>query len=130
MKKISKKERSFGLHVQRIHFGVFDYSIIFVTGKIKYLQKYIRWKHHNKKFQLRISPCGSNGLLLTCPSYVDVIWMPRYPKTTDEVATLAHESLHAILGLFEWAGMELNMQTAEIATHVLGYMIREILDGR
>ncbi len=125
--KLSKKEHSFGLKVTRVHFGLFDYAVYIVTGKYKYVENYIRWKHRDKKYNLEKHPCGSLGLTFHKPGYVPVIWLPKKPKTPEEIATLSHECLHVVQELFRWTGLQMVFETDEVAAHALSYLVKKIL---
>jgi len=123
---MNKKERSFGLKVKCIHFGMFDYSVSVVTGEYKYLQDYLRWKHDEPEYHLERHPCGNKGLTLITPGYAPIIWLPKISKKTAVVATVSHECLHVVQSLFDWAGIPMNRSTDEVAGHALGYLVKEI----
>jgi len=128
--KISKKELNFGLEVKHIHFGMFDYPVVVVIGNRKKLQSYVRWKHDSPKFKIFTSVCGSRATTFRTPGYIDIIWLPKRPKSPEEIATVAHESLHVVQGLFDWVGMDMDEPTQEVAAHALGFLVKEILDWK
>lgn len=55
--------------------------------------------------------------------YVPIIWIPKKPRTAREHATLAHECLHVIFHLFEWANIPITRDTEEVMTHSMAYLI-------
>ena len=59
--------------------------------------------------------------------YVPVLWIPRKPKTAREHATLAHESLHCVYHLFEWANLPMSRDTEEVAAHSMAHIMANII---
>lgn len=53
-----------------------------------------------------------------------LIAFPRYPKTAEEIGTLAHEATHAVLNVFDKV-QETNFD--EVFAHSVGAVVREVL---
>jgi len=127
LSKLSKKERSFGLKVKRIHFGTFDYTAYCVIGPFGRVKKYLRWKFEDKHFYVPKHGTGYAGLCFYQPGYVPVIWLPKKPKSVNDIAITAHEALHVVQHLFIWAGIPMNQETKEVSAHTLQYLVKQIL---
>ncbi len=121
-----KEGAKFRLCVKRIDLGIFQFPVYFVTGKHKDADAYARWKFDEPNLVGDTHPCGSKGMTYFKPGYVVIIWMPRKPKTIDEMSTAAHEALHAVQKLFDWASMPMNSSTDEVAAHALAHIVREM----
>lgn len=116
----------YGLKEIRISMGVFDFDVICVVGDLKKLEKYVCWKHEQNNFEVE-SKYGTRGLCIHKVGWVPIIWIPKKPKTPREHATLAHECIHAVYCLFDWANLRANSETEEVMTHSTAHLITEIL---
>ena len=121
--------KKFNLQEIVVSMGLFDFSVVCVIGNYKYLGKYIQWKFEDNNFdpenfdleyECRGKCCFRRG-------YVPVIWIPRKPQTAREHATLAHECLHAVFHLFDWASLKSNRETEEVMAHSVAHLITNIL---
>ena len=95
--------KKLGLKEINIHMGLFDYTIICIVGKYESMNEYIQMKFDDKDFDLYEWDKGfePRGKCFYRAGFVPVIWIPRYPKTPREHASLAHECLHSIYHLFD-----------------------------
>lgn len=115
-----------GMRELCIHMGLFDFTVAVVTGPYANLAKYIQWKHENPTYMQ--SEAAPRGRCHFTRGYVPVIWIPRYPKTPREHATLAHEALHAVFHIFDWADLPRTSDTEEVATHAMGFIVASVLE--
>jgi len=116
----------------RVHMGMFDYLVNVIIGKYKSINEYARVRFEDDKFDINegdddVEPYGQ---FITRNGYVNIIWLPRYPKTPREYATLAHESVHAACALMDWADIKINKQTDEVVAHAATHIINEVLKSR
>ncbi len=118
--------KEFGLVEKRIPMGLFDFTVLCVIGKYDGLESYIQWKFEDKDFSLR-DDYEPRGWCIYCPGYCPVIWIPKKPRNPREYATLAHECLHAVYHLFDWAGIKMTRDTEEVVTHSMAHIINSIL---
>lgn len=121
-----------GLKEIRIHMGAFDFSVICIIGDYKNTEQYVRWRFDDKEFNAEKWDMGyiPLGKVFFRQGYVPILWIPRKPKTAREHATLAHEALHCVFHLFEWASLPLTGDTEEVMTHSMAYIITTILGGK
>jgi len=114
-----------GITEKTIHMGVFDFSVIVIIGDYTTACAYVSWKLEDKETDLKSFDVGyePRGKCFFRQGYVPVIWIPKRPKTAREHATLAHESLHAVFHLFEWANIPLTRDTEEVMTHAMAHII-------
>lgn len=129
MQSPNNSHQKYGLKEIRINMGLFDFNIVCVIGNHENCEKYIQWKFENKEFTLDSWDNGHvrRGCVFSKPGYVPVLWIPRKPKTPREHATLAHEALHCVYHLFEWAAIPMSRDTEEVVTHSMAHIINEIL---
>ena len=116
--------KKFGLKEIIVDMGMFDYRIFVVVGPHCGLEKYVQLRYDDKNFK---TEDNARGKTIYRTGYVPIIWIPRKPKTAREHSTLAHEAHHAVRHLFNWAGIERNDETEEVAAHALGHIVNEIL---
>ena len=127
--KIKKtKAKKLGLKEIRIHMGIFDFNVIVVVGNYQKTCEYVLWKFDSneklEEFNKRYIP---RGRCFFKEGYVPIIWIFHKPRTTREYATLAHETLHAVWHLFDWANLPINNSTEEVMTHSMSHIINETL---
>jgi len=122
------KGKELGLKEFKIHMGLFDYSVIGVIGDYKKMSEYIAWKFDEKDFDSTHWDMGyePRGKCFHRAGYVPIIWLPREPKTPRERATFAHEALHAVYHLFQWANLPMTRDTEELAGHSLAHIITNL----
>lgn len=127
--KIKNIKKEFNLDEVRVNMGMFDFSVLCVIGKYENLTPYIKWKFDDKEFNVQNFDVGyeSLGKCLFRTGYVPVIWLPRKPRNAREHGTLAHECLHAVWHLFEWASIPITRDTEEVMTHALSHLVSSIL---
>lgn len=130
------KASRLGLKEIVIHFGMFDFKAICVVGPYEAALKFAAWKHEwPKEWDVQVVSSEMNkgyeprGRIFRRPGYVPVIWIPHRPRTPREYGTLAHEVLHAVRLLMDWAAIELNAETEEAYCHALGHGVTTILDA-
>lgn len=128
MKKSVAITNKFGFKIKNIEMGIFDYTVCAIIGNYKNIKAFINWKFEedwfNKKYNNDYSP---RGQVLHKNGYVPILWIPKLPKTAREHATLAHEALHCVYHLFDWANIPMSRDTEEIVTHSMSHIITEIL---
>lgn len=115
----------FGFQEIRIHMGLFNYTVIAIVGAEEKVQKYVRWKFEDPEFKFDVG--ARWGACCYRPGYVPILWIPRKPKTTEEMGTLAHEALHAIFRLLGWAGMPADESTEEVLCHGVSHIVKTVL---
>lgn len=118
-----------GFQAIDLHFGMFDFDVHVIVGnKRENVQRYVEWKI-GQPFDVPWEGERRLGAFFSAPHCVPVIWLPRKPRTTGEIGTLAHEMLHAVrMMLVDWAGVELNRDTDEAFCHAIGYGVRTVLE--
>jgi hypothetical protein len=127
MTKKKSKAQQLGLIENIVHMGVFDFEVSIIIGTYSKVGAYIEWKFEEKDFNP--SDWGmdmDNEPLGTCffsAGYDPIIWIPKKPKTSREHATYAHECLHAVWHLFEWADIPITSDTEEVMTHAMSHLI-------
>lgn len=114
-----------GIIENRVHMGVFDFSTIVVVGDYRTALAYVRWKFEDKTSRLEESDIGyvSRGKCFFRVGYVPIIWIPKRPTSKREHATYAHECLHAVWHMFDWANIPITRDTEEVMTHSMAHLI-------
>jgi len=112
--------------------GVFDFTVICIIGDYAKVDKYIQWKFDDKDFQTANWDKGYDcrGKVLYRAGFVPVLWIPRKPRTPREHSTLAHEALHCVYHLFEWANIPMTKDTEEVVTHSMAHIINSVLESK
>ena len=105
--------------------GVFDFSVNVVVGDYKTACAFVLWKFDDKETDLESEDMNyiPRGKCFFTQGYIPIIWIPKIPKTKREHATYAHECLHAIFHLFEWANIPVTRDTEEVMTHAMAHLI-------
>lgn len=117
-----------GLKAIRVHFGTFDFSFICLAGPYVNVEKYVAWKFDDPGYKVDC-PYEPRGRVFFRQGYVPVLWIPRRPRTAREHGTLAHEVLHVVGFLMEWADITYAKNNDEIFCHAVGHAVTHILEG-
>lgn len=130
MKVQSIKGKKLGLQEISVHMGVFDFSVTCAVGDYKKINEYISWKFDDNNFNVESWDKGylARGKCFFKTGYVPIIWIPRKPRTSREHATLAHECIHAVFHLFDWASIPISRDTEEVFAHSTAHLITTILN--
>jgi len=72
-----------------------DYKINVAWGDHKYLQKVAKREGHNW-YKVDTHDQSFLGKTVLTKGVQPLILIPRYPRTPEEIGTLAHEAVHAI----------------------------------
>jgi hypothetical protein len=64
-----------------------------------------------------------------CPhdKYDAAIWLPKKPKTARELATVAHEILHAVFDCMEYVGVKYSRESEESFTYLHTELMKQFL---
>lgn len=132
-KKLSKHDkwlRKIGFKEGLAHLGIFDFNVVLALGSQEHLEEYVRFKLEDPDFELseHTGDYGARGMYFYKAPYCPILWIPRKPQTPEEYGTLAHEALHIVFRVFKWAGMEMNEETEEVATHATGFLVRKVIE--
>lgn len=123
-----------GLREIHVHMGMFDYGVNVAIGPIENLTPYVRYKLDDPEFGKgddapRVMARG-RGWYIARQDFCPIIWIPRFPKTPREYGTLAHESIHAVSRMLEWASIPVNYDTEEVLTHATSHIVTTVLWAR
>jgi len=100
-----------------------EYSVIVCWGNDKEIFKVVkRW--HEGNADLMSSLNERRGVCFYKHGCHPIIALPRYPKTAEEIGTLAHETVHAINYIFEAVEEQ---SRDEIFAHSVGAVVRNVL---
>ncbi|MGE4042279.1 hypothetical protein [Pseudolabrys sp.] len=118
------KRHSLALH--SVHFGMFDFEIIFAVGPGKEIGDYVRWHMDDPTFDWEYS--GQLGMHFHRRGKCPVVWLPRAPETAKEYGALAHELIHAVRHMFQdWAGMPHTADTDEAYAYAISHAMTTLL---
>ncbi len=129
---MAKKKRlaeKLGLKEYYVHMGLFDFEVAFVTGDYKQARKWVAWKYDDEEEDIsdHDQAWEARGKCFMHKGYIPIVWVPRKPRTAREHATLAHECMHALFHLFEWAGLVISSDTEELFGHALAHLVNGFL---
>lgn len=113
-----------GLTLLAVHFGMFDYSVRVVIGPAPKAIKWVRWYYDDPDAEF---PETARGSYFRREGHCGIVWIPARPKTPVEYGTLAHEVVHAVSAMFEWATMDHKPDSEETFAHAVGFLVRAIL---
>lgn len=100
-----------------------EYKVVVCWGDVKYIGKVQKDWHHEQADVARDMD-KRRGVCFYHSEGHPVIALPRFPKTPDEIATLAHEATHAIDNIFNKLGETVR---DEVFAHSIGAVVRSVL---
>lgn len=105
--------------------GSYEHDVhIVVTSDIKEARKIIE---KDCEFKLVENAFGVRAFCLSEKGHVPVIWLPKPPRTVDDLSTFGHEVFHLTCTLMSWAGIPLSSSSEEAYTHQFKYLFKNIL---
>ena len=100
-----------------------EYKVIVSWGDLKYTKNLMRiWGYKDPAEQKDLD--NRRGVCFYNKECVPVIVLPRFPKTAEEIGTLAHEAFHAINNIFEKLDEPIH---DEVFAHSIGAVVRQVL---
>ena len=113
----------------RVHMGQFDFTIWAIIGPLEDAQKYVEWRLDCVLAEPDVGDV--DGLCFEgAPGKGPVIWLPRVPRSADDIGSLAHEACHAVREMMvDWAGMRLNRDSDEVLCHGVGHVVKTVLSS-
>lgn len=126
---MSKKSKELGLQVIDTHMGLYDFTVRCVIGDHENALKYVAHVFEDKIEEMPDGNRGyeARGVCYFRTGFVPIVWLPNYPKTPREYATLSHEVIHAINHLFDWAATPLSRDTEETFAHSVAHVVNNVL---
>lgn len=129
---MSRKSKQLGLDVVDTHMGLLDYIIRCVFGDEHKAYEYAAYVFEQKwdaEHVLNDEQKGNvaRGVTLYQTGYVPIVWLPKLPTEPREHATFAHEVIHAVYHLFDWANIPISRDTEEVFAHSVAHVINNVL---
>lgn len=111
-----------------VHAGTYEYEVnVIFTKDLTKLRKYILYKMKSlppdmEKFEI------AKGMVVRMDGYCPILWLPRPPKTPDELAVLNHEIFHLTYTIMSYVGIPLTGSSEEAFAHLISHLTRQILE--
>ena len=122
-----------GLLELHVHMGMFDFGINVAIGPVENLTRYVRYKLEDEDFGKNddaVRLTDGRGWYIARRGFCQIVWIPRFPRSPREYGTLAHESIHAVSRMMEWASIPSNYDTEEVLTHGVSHIVTSVLAAR
>lgn len=104
-----------------------EYKVVVCFGEPDQIKKTMKaWGHDEiKDVFMTDGGEGRRGVCFYTKNCHPIIAMPEYPKTPEQIGTLAHEAVHAIDYIFTAMGQN---DYGEVFAHSVGAVVREVLN--
>lgn len=122
--KFSHKAKQLGIKHYDVNMGMMDFDVRFIIGDYKKSLELVEW-FHEVKYYAEEPGDPPRGEMFYTPPFCAVIWLPHKPRTADEHGTLAHECVHAVSRMFQWASVPHDLSTDEPFAHAVGFLVRQ-----
>lgn len=100
-----------------------EYKVIVCWGTLAYTRQLMRdWGYEELAEQKHLD--STRGVCFHSKECHPFIVLPHFPKTAEEIGTLAHEAFHAVDDILEKIGRVYN---DEIFAHSIGAVVRSVL---
>lgn len=110
---------------------------VFIGSKevlVKYLDEADGWpnsKYLKEQVEETLNDKTVVGTMYPCKSASSLIWIPKWPKTPQEIASLAHEILHSTFHMLDVLEVEYRYGGPnESYTYTVEYFLRKALNPR
>lgn len=104
-----------------------EYKVIFTWGTKEQISKVLKYRGHLINSE-SVDLDTFRGQCFYKQGFHPVIAMPTFPKTNEEIGTLAHEAVHAIINIFKNINEE-DINT-EVFAHSVGAVVRKVLSKK
>lgn len=101
-----------------------EYKVIVCFGDEKVVRRVLKDWGHDKNQVDQADLDKRRGSCFYAENCHPVIAMPRYPKTAEEIGTLAHEAFHAVDNIFDKIQ---DYKGHEVFAHSVGAIVRHVL---
>lgn len=103
-----------------------EYKVIVCFGDDKVTKKVLKsWGHKIKTVKSEL--VDRRGVCFYSKDCHPVIVLPRFPKTSEEIGTLAHEAFHAVNNIFDKIQ---GFKDDETFAHSIGAVVRLVLKNK
>lgn len=110
-----------------ISLSIYDYDLnVFVHPDVREYERWMRRKI-DRRYSLPENHVNARALFSFRDTGAVCMWLPRKPRTPNELGTLAHECAHVAIHLMDHIGQRVDLENDEPMTYVVGYLVREIL---
>lgn len=120
--------RRLGLREKEIKFGMFEYYFTLIVGPRESVEPYVRWRYHDNDQDNDVAPRAVRACVFTRAGQAPIMWLPKLPRSAEDIGLLAHESFHVVRDLMEWAHIGLGDESEEAYSHALGFVVRSVLE--
>jgi hypothetical protein len=121
------KASALGFKRVLVRYDVFGYEFECIIGPKKNVGKYVA---HHLKEPYWDNPEKQHGMTYVKTGLAPIVWFPRFPRTSAEHGTLAHEVSHAVMEMLRHVGVPINVEAGEAFCYALGYGVRKILEAQ
>lgn len=105
-----------------------EYKAIVCWGKPQYIAKVLKsWGHKKETTEISGDMENKRGVCFYSKNCAPVIALPKKPETAEEIGTLTHEAVHAVVNIFEMID-ERSMD--EVFAHSVGAIVRHALGNK
>ena len=120
--------RRLGLREKEIKFGTFEYYFTLIVGPRGGVEPYMRWRYQDSDPDTDLAPRAVRACVFTKPGRAPVMWLPKPPRSAEDIGTMAHEAMHVVKDLMDWAHIGLGDESEEAYCHALGFVVRSVLE--
>lgn len=120
--------RRLGLREIEIPFATFEYYFVLLVGPRAGVEAYMRWRFDDSDPETDLRPSTFRACVFTSKNRAPVLWMPKTPRSAEDIGLVAHEALHVVKDLMDWAHIPLGEASEEAYCHALGFVVRSVLE--
>lgn len=107
--------------------GIFPWEGYFVYGTDK--PKALKLINKISQGNFTLDHLNSKGVCFNWRGRY-IIYMTKFPSTSDEKSTLAHEVFHAVYAVLEHAGIRLTYESEETFAYLTSHITKQIYESR
>jgi len=115
----------------KIQADTYPFSVnVFICEDLIKVVDYVNKKQHRKGRDKYNKENFKNYHAVICShhKHSPVIWMPKKPKSGRELSSLAHEILHAVFEIMDWAGVKYDKSSEEAFAYLHTHLMQQFLN--
>ena len=106
-------------------------TCVIITEDLKEAIRYINFVHEEDSTNgIDKKQFNSSGLTATKEGFSPIIWLPKSPKTVQELSTMVHEVSHAASYTLEYCGVLNQESTTEVYAYQVALLTEQFLNQK
>lgn len=111
-----------------VQWETFNFKVYCVIGLHRHLPAYVK-KRHRRAYRDRATSDLRGLYFKNKPCRGGILWLPKIPRSADDIGYLAHEIGHAVMDMHTQRGLNLDTMNDETFCYAIAHGVSVVLKG-